>query len=46
MVSVSQEDMVNWWLDHEEKRRAGAKLGQDIALEKYTWDATVGRTIE
>lgn len=53
MVDVSPDesderivDTIHWWLDHEERRRAKALVGQKIVLEKYTWDAAVEKTME
>jgi len=52
MVEVDHTDpddyiisQIEWWLSHEEERKKMARRGQQIALQKYTYDKWVDQMV-
>lgn len=52
MVEINEDDTdekiiqtINWWATHDKERIHRAKIGQNIVLQKYTYDAYVEQMI-
>ncbi len=40
------KNIIKYWLEHDEERIMRVKIGQQIILEKYTWDIMTNKLVE